>query len=77
MTFLTGHMTAMLALATDPEEIEMRRRVLDDHLAMVEVETQRRAEIDSLPDAAESTGNFGHAGSVIEAVSDVPAIQAE
>lgn len=36
MSFLTSHMEAMLAAATDPDEIEMRRKVLDDHLAMQE-----------------------------------------
>jgi len=34
MTFLTGYMEAMLASATDPVEIEMRRKVLEDHLEM-------------------------------------------
>jgi hypothetical protein len=34
MSFLTSHMEAMLAAATDPEEIALRRKVLDDHLAM-------------------------------------------
>lgn len=33
MTFLTAYMETMLAHATDPEEIELRRRVLEDHLA--------------------------------------------
>lgn len=36
MSFLTTHMEAMLAAATDPEEIKLRRKVLDDHLAMQE-----------------------------------------
>ena len=33
MTFLTSYMETMLAMATDPVEIELRRKVLDDHLA--------------------------------------------
>lgn len=34
MTFLTGYLEVMLSTATDPKEIELRRKVLDDHLAM-------------------------------------------
>lgn len=33
MTFLTGYMEAMLAGATDPLEIELRRKALEDHLS--------------------------------------------
>jgi len=77
MSFLTSHMEAMLALATDPEEIELRRRVLEDHVAMAEVEAQRRKEFDSLPDATALTGDFDNASGVVEAEPDVPAVQAE
>lgn len=34
MSFLTDHMQAMLDMATDPEEIELRTKVLNDQLAM-------------------------------------------
>ena len=51
MTFLTGFMEAMLAAATDPEEIEMRRRVLEDHLAVQRELAERNAELDKI-DAA-------------------------
>jgi hypothetical protein len=44
MSFLTSHMEAMLAIATDPEEIELRRKVLDDHLKMQEEMAARKAE---------------------------------
>jgi hypothetical protein len=44
MTFLTSHMEAMLAAATDPVEIELRRKVLDDHLAMQREMVARKAE---------------------------------
>lgn len=33
MTFLTSYMEAMLSAATDPEEIALRQKVLDDHVA--------------------------------------------
>ena len=53
MTFLTGYMEVMLAVATDPEEIEMRRRVLEDHLAMQRELAERNAELDKIDDAIE------------------------
>lgn len=34
MTFLTDYMEAALAMATDPEEIALRQKVLDDHRAL-------------------------------------------
>lgn len=50
MSFLTGYMEAMLAAATDPREIELRRMVLDDHLAMVREKEARDRERLAIPD---------------------------
>lgn len=47
MTFLTGYLETMLALATDPKEIKLRRKVLDDHLAM-QLEMREKA-VEALP----------------------------
>lgn len=34
MTFLTSYMETMLAAATDPDEVALRQKVLDEHLQM-------------------------------------------
>lgn len=73
MSFLTSHMEAMIAAATDPLEIELRTKVLEDHLAAMAIEAQRRKEFDSLPDAALLPEDFGHANGAPDAVLGVPA----
>jgi hypothetical protein len=55
MSFLAGYMEAMLAVATDPEEIEMRRRVLDDHLAHQKASP---ADLDDIPIGAADAYDF-------------------
>lgn len=50
MSFITDHMEAMLAIATNPVEIELRRKVLDDHLAMEREMAERKAAIPMLND---------------------------
>jgi len=44
MSFLTGYMEVMLAAATDPQEIELRRQVLDDQRAMQAELREKAAE---------------------------------
>lgn len=42
MSFLTSYMEAALAQATDPAEIELRRKVLEDQKAAEQLDADRR-----------------------------------
>jgi hypothetical protein len=76
MSFLTGYMETMLSMATDPEEIELRRKVLEDHVAVQEqlIEQRRLADIAlaELP-----TDETEAAEVIIDALPDTPAAEEE
>lgn len=52
MPFLTSHMEAMLSAATDPDEIEMRRKVLEDQLAMERALSAQASDASALTGSA-------------------------
>ena len=76
MSFLTGYMEAMLSMATDPDEIELRRKVLEDHVAVQEQLLEQRQLADTVM-AELPTDETEAAEAIIDALPDVPAAEEE